>query len=317
MFLGPGAAWVNSVAFEREPTQAEVLRRSAELQRPPPPAPVASSWRRKRRVLTLNPVEYIRVEITLARDAFFSKPVSVGIDDVQLAPVLSVLSVVPPLRGPDAICAPVRVPTAAELGGIGLDSLIVLERVHVTLSLETASACDFVARLHANATECPARAEPRGPERVGCRLRTDLHNMRTAYAECQIEVPLGKDIGVAVWPEPGCELGANDSIVVWLRPYTALYSCPSGQFSMPRASASTATRWRRSCWRVRWGSDCPAARRSRSSLTASPAWTARQTSPAAGRTGWRATRASARGSAARISSATPGSVSTAASSSRV
>ena len=35
---------------------------------------------------------------------------------------------------------------------------------------------------------------------------------------------------MAVWPEPGCELGANDSIVVWLRPYTALYSCPSGQF---------------------------------------------------------------------------------------
>jgi len=234
VFLGAGAAWVNSVAFASEPTHAEVLRRlrrSAELRQPPPPAPVASSWRRERRVLTLNPVENMRVEITLARDPFFAKPVSVGVDDVQLAPVLSV---VPPRRGQGALCASVRVPTAAELGEIGLASLAVLDhwqRVHVTLSLETAGACAFEARLHTSATECPARpAAPSGLQRLGCRLRTDARSVRTAYAECQLEAPLGRELGVAVWPEAGCELGAGDSLVAWLRPYTALFSCPSGQF---------------------------------------------------------------------------------------
>jgi hypothetical protein len=55
--------------------------------------------------------------------------------------------------------------------------------------------------------------------------------VRTAYTECQVEVPLGmKDLGVAVRPEPGCALGVYDSLVVWLRPYTGLYSCQSGQF---------------------------------------------------------------------------------------
>lgn len=38
------------------------------------------------------------------------------------------------------------------------------------------------------------------------------------------------DLGVVVRPEPGCALGGNDSLVVWLRPYTALSSCESGQF---------------------------------------------------------------------------------------
>jgi hypothetical protein len=55
--------------------------------------------------------------------------------------------------------------------------------------------------------------------------------VRGAYAECQLEVPLGRlDVGVVVRPESGCQLGANDSVVAWLRPYTALHSCPSGQF---------------------------------------------------------------------------------------
>ena len=46
-----------------------------------------------------------------------------------------------------------------------------------------------------------------------------------------LSVPIGMpDLGVAVCPEPGCVLGGHDSLVVWLRPYTALSSCPSGQF---------------------------------------------------------------------------------------
>jgi hypothetical protein len=235
VFLGAGAAWVNSVAFASEPPASELLRRlrrSAELQEPKPPAPVGSAWRRERRVLTLNPVENMRVEVTFERDALFQKLVSVGVDDVQLAPVLSAF---PPLRGADVLCAPVRVPTAADLRGLGLDSLIDEDhwsRVHVTLSLETESECAFAARLYAGAsdTQCPDSVQQHGIGRVGCRLETSGAHVRVPYSECQLEVPLGLNVGVAVRPEPNCSLGANDSLVVWLRPHTARSSCPSGQF---------------------------------------------------------------------------------------
>jgi hypothetical protein len=134
-------------------------------------------------------------------------------DDVQLAPVLSAF---PPLRGADVLCAPVRVPTAADLRGIGLDSLIDEDhwsRVHVTLSLETESECAFVARLYADTsdTQCPGSVQEHGIGRVGCRLVTSGAHVRVPYSECQLEVPLGLNVGVAVRPEPQCSLGANDS----------------------------------------------------------------------------------------------------------
>jgi hypothetical protein len=153
VFLGAGAAWVNSVAFASEPTASELprrLRHSAELQQQPPPASVGSAWRRER-VLTLNPVKNMRVEVTFERHPLFRSLVSVVVDDVQLTQVLSAF---PPQRGAYVLCAPVRMPTAADLRGIGLGSLITEDhwpRVHVTLSLETASECTFVARLYAAA----------------------------------------------------------------------------------------------------------------------------------------------------------------------
>jgi hypothetical protein len=42
-----------------------------------------------------------------------------------------------------------------------------------------------------------------GLERAGCRLQTDAAGVRTPYAECQVEVPLGmQDLGVAVRSMP-------------------------------------------------------------------------------------------------------------------
>jgi hypothetical protein len=100
-------------------------------------------------VLTLNPVENMRLEIRLERDPlFFSTTVNVGVDDVQLAPVLSLL---PPLGGPDVLCALLRVPSAAELQIISLQGLVVDDhwrRVHVTVSLETEGPCQFKTHLY-------------------------------------------------------------------------------------------------------------------------------------------------------------------------
>ena len=246
VYLEAGVAWVNSVAFANPPAEAELLRRLlrlVELQTPPLAAPVVRSWRRERHVLTLNPVENMRLEIRLARDPLFtSTAVSVGVDDVQLAPVLSLF---PPLRGPDVLCALLLLPSAADLRSLGLANLVVDDhwrRVHVTVSLETAAPCQFKAHLYlAGPAGCPAPAEAQhGLERVGCHLQTDTQNVRGAYAECQLEVPLGRlDVGVVVRPETGCQLGANDSVVAWLRPYTALHSCPSGQFLDSEGLCST------------------------------------------------------------------------------
>jgi hypothetical protein len=129
---------------------------------------------------------------------------------VQLAPVLSSF---PPQRAPDALCALLRVPSANELAIVCLQTLIVDEhwrRLHVTVSLETNTACAFSAHLYvpqlqlAQQTErpaaCPAAAPAEGLQRVGCHLQTTTDNVRTAYAECQLEVPLGE----AALPDLGC-----------------------------------------------------------------------------------------------------------------
>lgn len=243
LFLGAGVAWVNSVSFVAEPALQEVRRRlliGARLQQAPDAAvPVANSWRRERIVVTLNPVEHMRVELTFRRDARILYPCSVGVDDLQLAPVLSAF---PPLLSSGVLCAMLQVPTPQQLQMVGLETLIVnttWQRVHVTVSLQlqtNSDACEYQVRLYqAASTECPAfDAPPSGIERAGCLLLSDVTNVRGAYAECQIEVPLGTvDVGVAVQPvtqSAACLLGANDSLVAWLRPYTALYSCPIGQF---------------------------------------------------------------------------------------
>ena len=110
------------------------------------------------------------------------------------------------------------------------------DSLHVTISLETAEECAYTAPLYRwHGIQCPASsAAPdtqQGLELVGA-LSTSTHNVRVANAECQLQVPMGlADIGVVVRPQQDhCQLSANDSLVVWLRPYTTLQSCPQGMF---------------------------------------------------------------------------------------
>ena len=243
VFMDSGVAWVESAGFAEEPEPAELLRRLLRTHHAQAPALTKASavlpaeWRRERRVLTVNPVENMLVRLHLRRESY-DTPVSVGVDDVQLAPVLSLF---PPQRFEDVLCALVHVPTEDDLRQLDLDALITEEdvqewkRVHVTLSLETERECAFVARLHPPEQwqTCPAASDlPSGLERAGCSLSTTPANVRGNYAECQVEVPLDvRTLIVAVRPEDeNCTFGAQDSLVVWLRPYTALFSCESGQF---------------------------------------------------------------------------------------
>jgi hypothetical protein len=249
VFMGRGVAWVNSVYAQATP--AEVRRRllrARQLQSSTPAAPVGKAWQRERQVLTLNPVKDMRLELRFARreTVFADAQVSVGVDDVQLAPVLSQ---VPALQGGQGqLCAAVRVPSAQELAQVGLETLVVRdhwERVHVTVGLQTelAQACAYQVRLYlAQDSECPAAASANasGVGLIGCELTTSAGNVRGAYAECQLQVPMALAsevaLGVVAWPRAGpedstaCHLHANDSLVVSLRPHTAVYECPLGHF---------------------------------------------------------------------------------------
>jgi hypothetical protein len=230
-----GVGWVNSEPLRYHPSDLQMLarlRRSAQLHTQTPMPVQHGIWLRERRVLSLNPVEHMRVEIHVERDRS-DDIVSVGVDDVQLAPVLGLY---PALHAPNVLCAPFEVPSTQELQMIDLDTLVARdhwERLHVTISLETAEACAYTARLYTgHGMLCPSEPKtPQGLQLVGCALSTSTHNVRGAYAECQLEVPMGlEDIGVVVRGQDNCQLSANDSLVVWLRPYTALQSCPPGMF---------------------------------------------------------------------------------------
>jgi hypothetical protein len=74
-----------------------------------------------------------------------------------------------------------------------------------------------------------------------CAAVSLLVDVRGAYTECQLQVPMALAsevaLGVVAWPRAGpedlfasCRLDANDSLVVSLRPHTAVYECPSGHF---------------------------------------------------------------------------------------
>jgi hypothetical protein len=263
IFMGKGVAWVYSVYAENI-QQSEVrswLTRARQLrqQSDNSATPVGRAWQRERQVLTLNPVKDMQLELAFERSQVpTAQKVSVGVDDVQLTPVLSQ---VPPLLGSRGqLCTPVHVPSKEELEQVGLAHLVRglsddWDRVHITVGVQTEHerVCTYEVRLYEYdedelevSGQCPGEAdfEPscQGLCRIGCRLTTSPDSVRGAYQECQLQVPTlsQTQVGVVVWPsESACLLGANDSLVVSLRPYTAVYECPDkGEFVDFRDSCS-------------------------------------------------------------------------------
>ena len=82
-----------------------------------------------------------------------AQKVSVGVDDVQLTPVLSQ---VPPLLGSRGqLCTPVHVPSKEELEQVGLAHLVRglsddWDRVHITVGVQTEHerVCTYEVRLY-------------------------------------------------------------------------------------------------------------------------------------------------------------------------
>ena len=269
VYVEQGAFWVDAAAYAHAPADHEIealLRRAATVPAPPQQlsGEQAASWRRQRHVLSITPRENMRVELLFERDAVAdsSVRVSVGVDDVQLAPVLSSFPAVQGLGG--ELCAMVRVPNAAELATVGLAHLLRgsnsthddWERLHSTVGLSTGPAqegCVYTATLFYALGDGDCTPDPAQPQdthslhRLGCSLAPAARHVLGAYAECQIELPaflvalgvaelpLGVAqlrLGVKVTPnssDVACALDTAE-LVVSLRPHTQLYSCAPGQF---------------------------------------------------------------------------------------
>lgn len=257
--MDPRVFWVNSLAMAEQPAAHEVrarlLRTVRVRQSSTDRTPVdffwsgenlVNPWRRHHHVLTLNPVQNMRLELHFRRSEVYSDStqVSVGVDDVQLAPVLSRG---PPMLGPQSeLCVLMYVPSSLDLQVVNLEHLVVSDhwdRLYVTIGLHTQHACSYEAHLYLpdeTNTCTPSDTEAPGLQLIGCRLRTDTASVHGAYAECQLELPLFfthplELIGVVVRPaenasDSECQLSLRSSLVAFLRPHTALYTCPQGQF---------------------------------------------------------------------------------------
>ena len=264
IFMEAGVFWVDGAAFPGKPPEYEVRVRLLRLLQPPATAtqyvPTANvhQWRRERHVLALMPRQHMRLELNFERDmtANSDLQVSVGVDDVQLAPVLSSF---PEFRETASKwCARVHVPSAQQLADIGLRHLFlgnhslqhdVWERIQGTVSLDVRSqsvlGCSYSAQLFVMRDDCFRDESEAGEgsgrlENLGCRLELKPGGLGV-YDECQIELPAylvaneHDDIGIGIALAPlnndlACTLPHESSFFVSLRPHTKLYSCSPGEF---------------------------------------------------------------------------------------
>ena len=86
------------------------------------PLPPPGLWRRERHILTLTSRRDMFVELLITRETVDSRvKVSMGIDDVQLTPVLSNY---PPTLQNNKLCTLLNIPNADNLATIGLAHIL-------------------------------------------------------------------------------------------------------------------------------------------------------------------------------------------------
>jgi hypothetical protein len=256
IFMQAGVFWVDATIFRDRPSELDIrswlvspTQRATNVQ----PAPLVDTWRRERHVLQVLPRERMRLELLFERGVTDTRA-SVGVDDVQLTPLLSSF---PAVRGSGGRqCARVRVPELHELAQIGLQSLFLgnhtisqddWERVQGTVSLDVQSkdfiGCKYTVKISLVHEDCAGEESgqggvPDGVDGLGCELELTPGGMQ-AYDECQIELPAylsqdyGNGIGLVLTPAvPGsfCELPDDSLLFMSLRPNTKLYSCPLGEY---------------------------------------------------------------------------------------
>ena len=215
-----------------------------------PPQIVPAQWLRERRVL--DAAQQMRVALRFERKSD-SEPQcpSIGLDDVQLLPMLS---------GSTAFVdgyleADVEMPSDEEMRSVDLAHLLrkadsrddVLgnetgfwesnwERLHVTVALKLAegkerNGCEYMAEFYHEEKDGKRFVLP-----VGCEFTASSAQVRGAWAQCMLELPLHMPdmqllVRISVWdPQPRCALIAEDLVLVFIDANTALYECAPGYF---------------------------------------------------------------------------------------
>jgi len=236
-------------------TASAVQNKQPNKQVPVSAIPPPGTWRRERHVMTLTSRKDMLLELLFKRNDVDSRiKVAVGVDDLQITPVLSDF---PATAQEGVLCTMLRIPSSHELAMIGLQHLLRgnhsqshddWERLDVNVGLsvvtkrEELSACKFTASLFYALQDSSCAEDPEQPahlhslHRLGCSLLLSNKHVVGAYAECQISVPtflssVGR-IGIAVHAaeNTSCALEHTDDLLVSLRAHTQLFSCPQGQF---------------------------------------------------------------------------------------
>jgi hypothetical protein len=264
-------------------------------------------WRRERAVAKVPAGGQARLHVRFertgpVRDENLNQ--TVGLDDMQLLPLLSRTSV----HAGGALEALVAVPLRAELSAVDLAHLLrgassSWERVHATAALDLGgagrSSCAYALSFsYEDANGGSVRALP-----IGCALLASSVHARGAWSQCMLELPaIALDdarLRVGVVPEASslsssswsssssssaaCALETTDSVLVFLDAYAALFECAgdsSWQAGLrrertgPRGSAHRAGK--RVCrGSHRQGSPRACKQRLRSAFAGCPALTAR------------------------------------------
>jgi len=270
IYLDRRVFWVDGAMYESKPREYEIHARLMHLLQPAllsQPTLLSqqnlmstnyvlsenvAQWRRERHVMRVTPRQHMRLELHVERDVIVGTDVEirVGVDDIQLTPVLSSFPVFK--HTPDKWCTRVHVPSALQLADIGLEHLVLgrdgmqsddWARVQGTVSLDVRGRelvdCIYKTELFLMQDDCGSQEADEEPDRLqylGCTLKLQEGGIGL-YAECQVELPayLDRDhstgIGILLLNHhQRCRLPEDASFFVSLRPHTKLYSCSPGEF---------------------------------------------------------------------------------------
>lgn len=265
--LAPGSAIVMAQKYEndiRETTVKALLGEKSvsvdsvedSAKERPSSSNVPAHWRRER--LVVNSHEKLRVRLGFTRTASFEssdRDPSIGLDDIQLLPMLTESTFVVGVGEEKYLKAYVKMPLREDLRRVGLAHLerpgdtadddavgegsweSAWARLHVTVALKVGSAarsgCRYQAQFYyeenVNLYLLP----------IGCELAASSAHVRGAWAQCMLELPLDRPnvpllVNVSVAKSPSqsssCDVEQYDLVLVFIDANTALYECPAGSF---------------------------------------------------------------------------------------
>ncbi len=238
VYMELGVNWIDAAVHASIPRDREIdiflqrsMQRSAasavqnkqqNKQVPVSAIPPSGTWRRERHVMTLTTRKDMLLELLFkCNDVDSQIKVAVGVDDLQITPVLSDF---PATAQEGVLCTMLRIPSSHELAMIGLPHLLRgnhsqshddWERLDVNVGLsvvtkiEELSDCKFTALLFYALQDSSCTEDPEQPahlhslHRLGCSLLLSNKHVVGAYAECQISVPTFlSSVGLSAWQSP-------------------------------------------------------------------------------------------------------------------